>query len=89
MEVELSKEIETSFDEEVKRLETQIKENDSSYYEFWLSSDASLASIMKDVALNIQDEVSNEGFIYIVLGLGQQIERSMERLRKLSKESEE
>ena len=88
MEVELSKEIETSFDEEVKRLETQIKENDSSYYEFWLSSDAGLASIMKDIALNIQDEVSNEGFIYIVLGLGRQIERSMERLRKLSRDEE-
>ena len=89
MKVELSKEIETSFDDEVKRLETQIKEGDSSYYEFWLSSDAGLASIMKDVALSIQDKVSNEGFVYIVLGLGQQIERSMERLRKLSREGEE
>jgi len=89
MEVELSKEIGTNFDEEVKRLETQIKEGDSSYYEFWLSSDAGLMNIMKDAALNIQDKVSNEGFIYIVLGLGQQIERSMERLRKLSREGEE
>ena len=89
MGVELSKEIEASFDEEVKRLETQIKEDDNSYYEFWLSSDAGLMNIMKDAALNIQNEVSNEEFIYIVLGLGQQIERSMERLRKLSKENEE
>ena len=89
MEVELLKEIETNFDEEIKRLETQIKEGDSSYYEFWLSSDAGLMNIMKDAALNIQDKVSNEGFVYIVLGLGQQIERSMKRLRKLSKESGE
>ena len=88
MEVELSREIGANFDEEVKRLETQIKEGDSSYYEFWLSSDAGLVSIMKDAALSIQDKVSNEGFIYIVLGLGQQIEQSMERLRKLSRDEE-
>ena len=89
MEVEFLKEIGTSFDEEVKRLEIQIKEDDNSYYEFWLSSDAGLASIMKDTALNIQDEVSNEEFVYIVLGFGRRIERSMERLRKLSREGEE
>tara|TARA_Y100000310_G_scaffold176991_1_gene177092 strand:- start:295 stop:579 length:285 start_codon:yes stop_codon:yes gene_type:complete len=71
------------FDKEVERLETQIKEDDCSYFEFWLNAQAKLDGIMKDIALDIQENISNEEFIYIVLELGKVVNSAMEHMRKL------